>query len=137
MPFSHQSVFARRGFVLGHPFDTGYRYSADYDFLLTAHDLNESFLDSEEYICITTADGLSSVNYHDTLMESAKILKDHGKFHHSEEELSRMERSLKLKQFVLDHFPVAVRRFIRGLQIEKRGQNIDVNVPKWFEIWYN
>ena len=38
MPFSHQSVFAASDFVREHPFNTTYRYSADYDFLLTAHD---------------------------------------------------------------------------------------------------
>ena len=137
MPFSHQSVFAKTQCLREDPFVTGYRYSADYDFLLTMHDKKKRFLDADTIICITTADGTSSVNYHDTLMESAEIRRSHGLFHHSEAELARTERMLRIKQFVLDHFPVAVRRFIRGLQIEKRGQNIDVNVPKWFEIWYN
>ena len=68
MPFSHQSVFARTGFVREHPFDTGYRYSADYDFLLTAYDRKAEFCDIGTIVCITTADGLSSVNYHDTLV---------------------------------------------------------------------
>ncbi len=133
MPFSHQTVFAAKDFVRSHPFETGYRYSADYDFLLTAHDEKAGFLDAETIICITTADGLSSVNYHDTMMESARILKKHGKYSHSEEELVKREKSLRIRQFVLDHFPVFVKKFIRGRQIEKRGQNIKVNVPKWFE----
>lgn len=133
MPFSHQTVFAAKDLVRSHPFETGYRYSADYDFLLTAHDEKAGFLDSDTIICITTADGLSSVNYHDTMMESVNILKNHGIYSHSEEELSKREKSLRIKQFVLDHFPVFVKKFIRGRQIEKRGQNIKVNVPKWFE----
>ncbi len=133
MPFSHQSVFAASDFVRSHPFDTGFRYSADYDFLLTAYDEGVSFLDAGEFICITTADGLSSVNYHDTLMESVKILKKHGKYSHSEEELKKTEKVLRIKQFVLDHFPVFIKKYIRGRQIEKRGQKIEVNIPKWFE----
>ena len=133
MPFSHQSVFAQREFVQEHPFKLEYRYSADYDFLLTAHDQGALFLDSDNIICITTADGFSSINYHDTLMESAQILKEHGKFHHTDRELSRRERSLKIRQFVLDHFPLWVKKFIRGYQIKKRGQNMEVKVPKWFE----
>lgn len=134
MPFSHQTVFAKKECLRDHPFNTGYRYSADYDFLLTMYNEKKKFLDAGTIICITTADGTSSINYHDTLMESAGIRRSHGLFNHTEAELMRTERSLRIKQFVLDHFPVAIRRFIRGRQIEKRGQNISVIVPKWFEI---
>ena len=133
MPFSHQSVFAAGDFMRSHPFNTKYRYSADYDLLLTAYDEGVKFLDADTVICITTADGLSSVRYHDTMMESSEILKNHGLEHRSEDELKRLERSLRIKQFVLDHFPVFVKKYIRGRQIEKRGQNIKVIVPKWFE----
>ena len=137
MPFSHQSVFAKTGCLKDDPFVTGYRYSADYDFLLTMHDKKKTFLDADTFVCITTADGTSSINYHDTLMESAAIRRSHGLYHHTDADLKRTEMTLRIKQFVLDHFPVSVRKFIRGRQIEKRGQNITVNVPKWFEIWYN
>lgn len=133
MPFSHQSVFAANDFLRRHPFNTSYRYSADYDLLLSAHDEGVKFLDADTFVCITTADGLSSVKYHDTLMESSQILKNHGLEHRSEAELARLERSLRIKQFVLDHFPVFVKKLIRGRQIEKRGQNIKVIVPKWLE----
>lgn len=133
MPFSHQSVFAKREFLTEHPFDLSLKYSADYDFLLTAHDLKEDFLDCGEIVCITTKDGLSSVNYSDMLMESAQILKNHGKYHHSEAELADIEKSLKLKQFVLDHFPTFIKKAIRGVQIKSRGQYFDVTVPKWYE----
>ncbi len=133
MPFSHQTVFAARDFVKTHPFETKYRYSADYDFLLSAHDEDVAFSDCGCIVCITTADGLSSVKYRDTMMESIAILKAHGVFRHSEEELAKRAKSLKLKQFVLDHFPVSVKKTIRKCQIRKRGQNIDVIVPKWFE----
>lgn len=135
MPFSHQSVFAAGDFVCSHPFDTSYRYSADYDFLLAAHDLGVRFCDSHITVCITTADGTSSINYHDTLMESAAILKNHGKYHHSEAELAKIERSLKIKQFVLDHFPVFVRKIIRGLQIRSRGQSFNPVIPPWYRAF--
>lgn len=133
MPFSHQSVFASREFLTEHPFDLSLKYSADYDFLLTASDLNVPFLDCGVIVCITTKDGLSSVNYHDMLMESAQILKNHGKYHHSEEELAKIEKTLILKQFVLDHFPTFIKKSIRSVQIKSRGQNFDVTIPKWYK----
>lgn len=133
MPFSHQSVFAKSDLLKNHPFNLDYRYSADYDFLLTAHKLGKKFIDSQVIICITTKDGLSSVNYHDMLLESADILKSHGVYHHSEEELIRIEKTLKLKQFVLDHFPVFIKKYIRGLQIKSRGQDFTCEIPIWYK----
>ncbi len=134
MPFSHQSVFASRQLLSDHPFNTSYRYSADYDFLLTAYDLDERFADAGIVVCITTADGLSSVNYHDTLMESARILKAHNRFHHTEKELGKTEKMLRLKQFVLDHFPVFVKKWIRNRQIISRGQDFTAVIPPWFHL---
>lgn len=133
MPFSHQSVFADADFLKTHPFNTSYRYSADYDFLLTAHDLKVDFTDTNVIVCITTKDGLSSVNYHDMLIESAEILKAHNKYHHSDEELAKIEKTLKLKQFVLDHFPVFIKKSIRSLQIKSRGQEFECIVPVWYK----
>lgn len=133
MPFSHQTVFASRSLLAGHPFDTRYRYSADYDFLLTAKDEGAEFVDAKAIVAITTADGTSSINYHDTLMETAGIQKKHGTFSSSEEELNKTEKILSLKQFVLDHFPVCIKKMIRSYQISSRGQKIDVTVPPWFK----
>ena len=132
MPFSHQSVFADRKLLLEHPFNTKYRYSADYDFLLTMHDLKKEFLDADTVICIATADGLTSVHYRDTLMESAAILKAHGVFSLSESEFRRKGRILLLKQFVLDHFPVSIKKIIRNRQIASRGQDFSPVIPDWF-----
>lgn len=132
MPFSHQSVFAKRQFLIDHPFDLSYRFSADYDFLLTANDLKVKFADCGAIVCITTKDGLSSVNYHDMLMESAQILKNHNKYHLSDEELKKTEKILKLKQFVLDHFPDFIKKTIRGAQIRARGQNFEAVIPPWY-----
>lgn len=133
MPFSHQSVFALASFLKEHPFDTSYRYSADYDFLLTAYDLNEPFTDTGIIVCITTKDGVSSVNYHDMLIESAGILTKHNKYHHTDAEIASIERTLKLKQFVLDHFPTFIKKTIRTIQIKKRGQDFDVTIPSWYK----
>lgn len=132
MPFSHQSVFAKSDFLRSHPFNLDYRYSADYDFLLTAHDNNVVFTDTNVIVCITNKDGVSSVNYHDMLIESANILKSHNKYHHTEEELNKIEKTLKLKQFVLDHFPVFIKKTIRTMQINSRGQNFECVVPPWY-----
>lgn len=132
MPFSHQSVFARSDLLRANPFDTGYRFSADYDFLLTMHDLGVGFVDAGTVICITTADGLSSVKYHDTLMETARIQEAHGVLRQSRSQLARTERILRLKQFVLDHFPLSIKKWIRDRQISSRGQTISVVTPPWF-----
>lgn len=133
MPFSHQSVFASRQYLIDNPFNTAYRYSADYDFLLKAYKDGKTFTDSGIIVCITTKDGLSSVNYHEMLMESAMILKSHGVYHHTEEELLQIEKTLKLKQFVLDHFPVFIKKSIRAYQIKSRGQDFEVVVPPWYK----
>lgn len=131
MPFSHQSVFARTSFAKEHPFDTGYRYSADYDFLLTAYDKKARFCDLGTIVCITTADGLSSVHYHDTLMESARILKAHGRNPLSGPRAFIKEKILVIKQFVMDHLPL-VKKMIRIAQIRSRGRMIRAVVPPWF-----
>ena len=133
MPFSHQSAFARADILREHPFDIGYRYSADYDFLLMVHDMGGEFADSGAVICITNADGLSSVNYHDTLMESAAILEAHG-LHQDPAALSKKEKELRIKQFVLDHFPGFIKKQIRKTQIKKRGQSFAAVIPPWFHI---
>lgn len=133
MPFSHQSVFCETGFLRDHPFNTSYRYSADYDLLLTAHDLGVSFKDAGTVICITTADGTSSVNYLDTMMETIKIRKAHNICHMSDDEIKRSRKILKLKQFVLDHFPIFIKKWIRGMQISSRGQSFNAEIPPWFQ----
>ncbi|MBR4574904.1 MAG: glycosyltransferase [Lachnospiraceae bacterium] len=133
MPFSHQSVFAKTSFVREHPFDLGYRYSADYDFLLTAYDLKEKFSDIGAIVCITTADGLSSVNFHDTLSESARILEAHKRPKDSGAAKYVKEIILLVKQFVMDHLPV-IKKMIRIAQIRSRGRMIKADVPPWFGL---
>ena len=121
MPFSHQSVFARSELLRTHPFNTGYKFSADYDFLLTMHDIGAGFVDADTVICITTADGLSSVKYHDTLMETAGIQEAHGVLRQTAGQLAVAEKVLRVKQFVLDHFPLTIKKWIRDRQIKSRG----------------
>lgn len=131
MPFSHQTVFARRELLLRLPLRCEYRYSADYDFLLTAHDRELTFTDVNCIVCITNKDGVSSVNYHEMLTESALILKNHGIETLSPSEAAKKEKILILKQFVLDHFPEFIKKAIRGFQIKKRHQDFDCVVPSW------
>jgi len=131
MPFSHQTVFARKELLSRCPFKCEYRYSADYDFLLTAHDKGLIFTDVGCVVCITNKDGVSSVNYHEMLNESALILKNHGICEISEKEAGKREFILTVKQYVLDHFPTAVKKAIRGFQIKKRHQDFNYVVPSW------
>lgn len=132
MPFSHQSVFARRELLARLPFKCEYKYSADYDFLLSVNDRELQFADTGTVICITNKDGVSSVNYHDMLNESAAIKETHGITPPSEEEAGKTERILTIKQYVLDHFPLFIKKAIRGAQIRLRGQNFECIVPPWF-----
>ena len=134
MPFSHQSAFTKTGFLREHPFNTSYRYSADYDLLLTAHDLGATFCDAQAIICITTADGTSSVNYLDTMMETIKIQKAHNLCHMSDAKIKRTRIILSVKQFVLDHFPLCIKKKIRDMQITSRGQDIKPVIPPWFTL---
>ena len=50
MPFSHQSVFAKRELLEEFPFNLKYRIAADYDFLLEAHKKGCVFKDSGEIV---------------------------------------------------------------------------------------
>lgn len=133
MPFSHQSVFAGRELLLRYPFKCEYRYSADYDFLLKAHESGVKFCDTGVRICITTKDGLSSVNYHEMLTESAAIRKSHNMLSSTPKELAAIEKSLSRKQFVLDHFPVCIKKLIRIIQTTARHQNCKVVIPPWYQ----
>lgn len=132
MPFSHQAVFANRELLIRYPFKLHYKYSADYDFLLTAYDLELHFADVDCVVCITNKDGVSSVNYHDMLNEGATIRAAHNLPVPTQAEAARIEKSLTVKQFVLDHFPVFVKKIIRGIQIKHRGQSFNCTVPKWY-----
>ena len=134
MPFSHQTVFAHRELLQRLPFKCEYKYSADYDFLLSVHDRGIHFADTGCVICITNKDGVSSVNYHDMLSESALIKKSHGITPPSEAEAAKLERVLTIKQFVLDHFPLFIKKTIRNIQIKQRGQSFDCVVPSWYKL---
>lgn len=134
MPFSHQSMFARRELLSRYPFRTEYRYSADYDFILNAHDMELHFADVGCVVCITTKDGLSSVNYHEMLKESARIKESHGITPPTEAEAKKTERMLTIKQYVLDHFPVFIKKAIRAVQIKLRHQDFKCEVPPWYFI---
>jgi len=131
MPFSHQTMFANHKLLERYPFRTEYRYSADYDFILTAHDMELHFTDVDCIVCITNKDGVSSVNYHEMLKESALILKNHNITPPSEGASKRTERILSIKQYVLDHFPKSVLKAIRGYQIKKRHQDFECIIPSW------
>lgn len=133
MPFSHQTVFAHRELLQRLPFKCEYRYSADYDFLLSVHDRGIHFADTGCVICITNKDGVSSVNYHEMLNESAAIKKAHGITPPTEREAMKLEKILTIKQFVLDHFPLFIKKTIRGIQIKQRGQSFDCVIPSWYK----
>ena len=123
MPFSHQSVFASRKLLERFPFDESYRIGADYDFLLNAFQGGAAFHDLGIRVCKVTLDGLSSVSLLDTFTETVEIQRKHGIDLYPDCTYEKKIRSLKIKQFVMDHFPRWVIMVIRKLQRIHRGQN--------------
>ncbi len=123
MPFSHQSVFASRTLLQAFPFAETYRIGADYDFLLNAYQNGARFHDLGLTVCKVTLDGLSSHDLLHTFIETTKIQKEHGISHYSDRQYQKKIRSLRIKQFVMDHFPKGIIKMIRKIQRISRGQN--------------
>ncbi len=123
MPFSHQSVFAKRQLVLDHPFREHFTIASDYDFLLTAYKESAVFSDLGLTVCTVTLDGLSSVDLLNAFIETTQVQKDHGISHYTDAAYEKKLRMYKIKQFVMDHFPKGIIFLIRKVQRIHRGQN--------------
>ena len=123
MPFSHQTVFAPHSLLEEYPFRETYRIGADYDFLLYAFQHGYRFTDTDLTVCTVTLDGLSSVDLLHTFIETTQIQRAHGIDHYPGKSYDKKLRSLKIKQFVMDHFPKWCIHIIRKCQRIMRGQN--------------
>ena len=123
MPFSHQSVFAKRELLMEHPFDTSYRIVADYDFLLKCYEEKKSFLDSGVLICRVSMDGLSSRRLYENFHETEKMLNAHGIYRFTPAALKRKLFFLRIKQVGMDLLPDFVKKQIRLWQRRSRGQD--------------
>lgn len=123
MPFSHQTVFARRELVLKYPFNLEYRIVADYDFIMNLVDEQENFADCGEMIAIVTKDGVSSRDIYNTFVETENMLTKHGCPRYTQEELQKKLKWLKLKQLGMDYLPDKVKEKIRLWQRKQRGQD--------------
>ncbi len=126
MPFSHQSVFARRELLCRFPFKTSYRIASDYDFLLTVSDLGCHFRDCGIPVCIITKDGLSTVDLYETFVETVSVQHAHGTDRFTEKQYVKKCRSAKIRQFGMKHFPEFIRLIIRRIQRYVRKQNTAV-----------
>ena len=131
MPFSHQSAFINRELMSRYPYKTNYRIGADYDFLLSMYKKGFFFRDTGVIICIIAKDGVSSLKLYDTYMETLKIRNSHGINGPSAAELTVKIRQMKVKQFVMDHFPHFIKKIIRSFQLKVRGQNAELTIPAW------
>lgn len=123
MPFSHQSVFAKRELLTTFPFRTDLRIGSDYDFLLSAYDNEVEFADCGCVVCIITKDGVSSTDLYNTFVETVAIQKAHGIVRFGEEEYQKKLKSLKLRQFGMDYLPDFAKKAIRIVQRKMRGQS--------------
>lgn len=130
MPFSHQSVFARRELLTRYPFNLQYKIAGDYDFLINCYDEGVKFVDSKVMICAVSKDGLSSVKLYDTFLETENMLKSHGHPRYSEGQLKKKLLGLKIRQFGMDYLPGFVKEIIRNFQRKTRGQNKIINRPE-------
>jgi len=123
MPFSHQSVFARRSLLEKYPFDTKYKIAADYDFLLNCYDNGAVFCDSKIKVCTVTLDGVSSFKILDCFVETDEMLRTHGIVRYSEGEYKKKLGFMKVKQIGMNCFPSGLKKIIRRLQRKNRGQD--------------
>ena len=123
MPFSHQSVFASRELLTRFPFDESNRIASDYGFLLDAYTNGVRFYDLGIRVCRVTLDGLSSLSLLNTFTETVKVQRQHGIDLYPGKLYDRKIKTLKIKQFVMDHFPKCVIMMIRKMQRIHRGQN--------------
>ncbi|MCR5507644.1 MAG: glycosyltransferase [Lachnospiraceae bacterium] len=131
MPFSHQSAFVNRELMSRYPFKTDYRIGADYDWLLSMHKKGFFFRDTGVITCIITKNGVSSLKLYDTYMETLKIRNAHGISGPTAAELIVKKREMRIKQFVMDHFPMFIKKLIRRFQLKLRGQYADLTIPPW------
>ena len=122
MPFSHQSVFAKREVLLQYPFDLKYRLGADYNFLLTAYANGLKFTDVNTIVSVISKEGVSSVSLYDSFYEAVALRRAHGMETLSDEELDKKFKYAKLKQFGMDYFPDWLKYLIRKWQRFTRHQ---------------
>ncbi|MBO6148758.1 MAG: glycosyltransferase [Lachnospiraceae bacterium] len=122
MPFSHQSCFVRKEWLLKYPFKLKYPIAADYDFLLTLHFEGAVMKDSGAVVSTVSKDGVSSVKLIDTYRESLRVKKSHGIALPSKKEFRKLIFMLRIKQWGMDHFPDSLKHLIRKIQWSIRGQ---------------
>ena len=131
MPFSHQSAFINRELMSRYPYKTDYKIGADYDFLLSMYKKGFFFRDTGVITCIISKNGVSSLKLYDTYMETLKIKNSHGIDGPTAAELTVKLREMRIKQFVMDHFPDLIKKLIRSFQLKVRKQNADLTIPEW------
>ena len=135
MPFSHQSAFVNRELISRYPFKTDYRIGADYDWLLSMYKKGFFFRDTGVITCITFKDSSSAFKLYDNYMINLKIRNSHGINGPTAAELIVKKREMKLKQFVIDHFPLFITKLIRRIQLKMRGQNANLTIPVWVKSY--
>ncbi len=122
MPFSHQSVFARKELLQELPFDLKYRIAADYNFLLEAKNRGKIFKDTGETVAVVSKSGVSTVRLKDTYLESIRLRRDRGIPQPTDEEIKKKMWFIELKQFGMEHFPKGMKYCIRKIQRKLRHQ---------------
>ncbi len=131
MPFSLQAAFINHELLSRYPFKTDYRIGSDYDWILSMHSKGFFFRDINTIVCILAKNDISSLKLYDAYMEALKIRNSHGIAGPTVAELIVKKREMRIKQFVMDHFPESIRKFIRHIQLIARKQNATLTIPSW------
>ena len=122
MPFSHQSVFAKKELLEKYPFDLKWKIGADYNFLLQGYKAGAVYSDTGVLIAKVSKTGVSSVRLKDTYLESIAIRRERGIATPSDEEIKKNMWSINIRQFGMDYFPGWLKYWIRKIQRKMRGQ---------------
>jgi glycosyltransferase involved in cell wall biosynthesis len=78
MPFSHQSLFAKRTLMMEYPFDLNYRISADYHFIYSVFKKGASFYNTNKTIAIFEGVGASVKRQLLTIKERERTVQSFG-----------------------------------------------------------
>lgn len=77
MTIQHQSVFVRKNVLEEYPFNTNYKFAADYDILYHCYTKGYQFKFIDQFVSIVASNGVSELNNVKTYIEFKKIALSH------------------------------------------------------------
>ena len=109
MDISHQATFIRTSLLKGHPFDTRYRYAADYEQVSSLYLEGHRFLHMDRTVsCVEMQDGATYRHYIESVNELYDIIEARG------EDVSRERRSQVRRKTLIRRFRQIVPEKLRN-----------------------